>query len=230
MRVQLLVSEWCAPCRAADEVWRRVAEEKAISFEVLDVAQPEGRAVVAPRGIRTVPATVIDGELKHVGVPSRGEALQLVAAAPERAPSSLRHVGLTLEPTSRAAIAAAALYLALAASALVLAGGIVGDPPWRPAAVHVFGLGFVSFFIFGLGEHLLPRFTGAPIRMGAAAWLQQLVGHAGTLLLASGLYGGSRSVALGGGVLAWLALALFAARLWPVLWPGATAAPSETVV
>lgn len=230
MKVQLLVSEWCVPCRAAEEVWRRVAEEKAIAFEVLDVAQPEGRAVVAPRGIRTVPATVIDGELKHVGVPTRAEALQLVAAAPARAPNSLRHVGLNLEPTSRAAIAAAALYLALAGSALALGGGIVGDAPWRPAAAHVFGIGFVSFFIFGLGEHLLPRFTGAPIRMGALAWLQQAAGHAGTLLLASGLYGSSRSVALGGGVLAWLAFALFAARLWPLLRRGATAAAKDAVV
>lgn len=228
MKVQLLVSEWCAPCRAAEAVWGRVAERKAIAFEVLDVAQPEGRAVVAPRGIRTVPATVIDGTLRHIGVPSQDEAIKLVAAAPDRAPSGRRHIGLTLEPTSRAAITAAALYLALAGSALALGGGIVGDPPWRGAAVHVFGIGFVSFFLFGLGEHLLARFTGAPIRIGALAWLQQALGHAGTLLLAGGLYGEARGVALTGGVLAWGAFALFATRLWPLLWPGETMAKNDT--
>jgi thiol-disulfide isomerase/thioredoxin len=221
MKVQLLVSEWCNPCRAAEEIWRRVAEEKAITFEVLDVAQPEGRAVASPRGIRTVPATVIDGTLKKVGVPTRDEALALVAGAGDRAASSLRHVGLSLEATSRWAIAAAALYLALAGSALVLGGGIVGDAPWRAAAVHVFGIGFVTLMIFGLGEHLLPRFTGAPIRMGAAAWLQQALAHAGTLLLAGGLYAEARTLAVAGGVLMWLAFALFAARVVPVLRSGA---------
>ncbi len=225
MKVQLLVSEWCVPCRAAEEVWRHIAEEKEIAFEVLDVAQPEGRAVVAPRGIRTVPATVIDGALKHVGVPSRGEAMQLVAAASDRVPSSLRHVGLALEPTSRAAVAAAALYLALAGGTLVLGGGIIGDPPLRAAAVHVFGIGFASFFIFGLGEHLLPRFTGAPIRMGTLAWVQQAFGHAGTVMVASGLYAGAPGVAVAGGVLAWMAFALFAVRLWPLLRQGTGQAP-----
>jgi hypothetical protein len=34
--------------------------------------------------VRTVPATVIDGMLASVGVPSVGEASALVAAAPER--------------------------------------------------------------------------------------------------------------------------------------------------
>jgi thiol-disulfide isomerase/thioredoxin len=229
MKVQLLVSEWCVPCRAAEEVWRRVAEEKAIAFEVLDVAQPEGRAVASPRGIRTVPATVIDGELKQVGVPSGAEALALVAAAPDRAPSSLRHVGMTLERTSGAALAASAVYLAFAGAALVFGGGIAGDAPWRAAAVHVFGIGFVAFFVFGLGEHLLPRFTGAAIRMGAAAWLQQAAGHAGTLLLAGGLYADRRLVAFAGGVLAWLAFALFAARLWPVLRRSAPGEPNASV-
>jgi len=228
VKVQLLVSEWCVPCRAAEEVWARVAERKAIAFEVLDVAQPEGRAVVAPRGIRTVPATVIDGELRHIGVPSQDEAMKLVADAPDRAPGNLRHVGLTLAPTSRAAIAAAAIYLAFAGGALAFGGGIVGDPPWRAAAVHVFGIGFVSFFVFALGEHLVPRFTGAPIRTGAPAWLQQALAHAGTVLLAGGLYAGARGVALAGGVLAWVAFALFAARLRPVLWPGGSTAGSDS--
>lgn len=206
------------PCRAAEEIWRRVAEEKAIAFEVLDVGQPEGRAVVTRLGIKTVPSTVIDGALGHLGVPSRDEATKLVAGVPDRAPTSLRHVGLSLEATSSWAIVAAALYLALAGSALALGGGIVGDPPWRGAAVHVFGIGFVAFLIFGLGEHLLPRFTGAPIRMGALAWVQQGLAHTGLLLLAGGLYGSARTVAVAGGVLAWLAFALFAARVGPVLW------------
>jgi glutaredoxin len=217
MKVQLLVSEWCVPCRAAEDVWREVAAHKAIAFEVLDVGQPEGRTVVSTLGVRTVPSTVIDGTLRHIGVPTRGEAMELVAEAPQRAADSLQYVGLTLETTSAWAVSAAALYLALAGAALVFGGGIAGDAPWRGASLHVFGLGFVVFLVFGFGEHLLPRFTARPIRMGGSAWLQQGLLHAGTFALAAGLFFGMRPLALAGGALAWAAFALFAARLWPRL-------------
>ena len=206
------------PCRDAEEVWRRVAQRRDIAFEVLDVGQPEGREVVARLGVRTVPSTVIDGTLKHLGVPTPQEAAALTAAAPERAAASSAHyVGLTLDATSAWAIFAAALYLAAAGAALVFGGGIDGDAPWRAAALLVYGLGFAAFLVFGLGEHLLPRFTGAPIRGGIAAWLQQALAHAGVIFLAGGLFLALRPLALAGGFLAWTAFALFAWRLAPVL-------------
>lgn len=217
MKVQLLVSEWCVPCRSAEAVWQGVVQEKAIAFEVLDVGQPEGRAVVARLGVKTVPSTVIDGVLKHLGVPTLGEARSLVAAAPDRERTSERYVGLNLNATSAWAIASCAVYLAVAGAALVFGGGIAGDAPWRGAALHVFGLGFAVFLVFGFGEHLLPRFTGAPIRGGALAWTQLALAHAGTILLSAGLAAGLRPLAFAGGLLAWAALALFAARLIPVL-------------
>jgi len=220
MKVQLLVSEWCVPCRAAEEVWRSVSEEKDIAFEVLDVGQPEGRGIVARLGVRTVPATVIDDVLKHVGVPSGKEAREFVAAAADREEGGARYVGLSMEATSRWALAAAAIYLALAGAALLFGGGIAGDWPWRGAVIHLFGLGFAGFFVFGLGEHMLPRFTGAPIRGGAIAWTQQGLAHAGVILLVAGLVVENRPLALAGGVLALTAFALFAARLAPVLCHG----------
>ena len=220
MKVQLLVSEWCMPCRDAEEVWRRVAQQKAIAFEVLDVGQPEGREVVARLGVRTVPSTVIDGVLRHLGVPTLKEAADFAASAPDKAPGGVQYVGLTLEATSGWAIFFSALYLVAAGAALVFGGGIAGDAPWRAAALHAFGLGFVAFLIFGLGEHLLPRFTGAPIRGGAVAWLQQVLAHAGTLLLVAGFMADARALAIAGGVLAWAAFALFAARVAPVLMSG----------
>ncbi len=217
LKVQLLVSEWCAPCRGAEEVWQQIAQKKAIAFEVLDVGQREGRAIVAHLGVKTVPATVIDGVLKHVGVPTTKEAMGFVAAAPDKTAGTAHYVGLTLAPTSSWAIAAAALYLALAGSALVFGGGIAGDAPWRAAALHAFGLGFLAFIIFGLGEHMLPRFTGAPIRGGRVSWVQQGLAHSGTILLLVGLAFDQRATAIIGGMLAWAALALFSARLAPVL-------------
>ncbi len=217
MKVQLLVSEWCVPCRAAEEVWLDVAGEKAIAFEVLDVGQPEGRTVVAALGVRTVPSTVIDGTLRHIGVPTRGEAMTLVAAAAPRASGGSQYVGLTLEPTSAWAISAAALYLVLAGAALVFAGGISGEGPARGASLHAFGMGFAALLVFGFGEHLLPRFTGRPIRVGSLAWLQQGLLHAGTLVLVVGHFMGTQALALAGGALALAAFGIFAARLWPLL-------------
>jgi hypothetical protein len=99
----------------------------------------------------------------------------------------------------------------------VFGGGIAGDAPWRAAAIHAFGLGFAAFVIFGLGEHMLPRFTGASIRGGRAAWTQLGVAHAGTILLIAGFVADHRALAIAGGPLAWVAFALFAARLLPVL-------------
>jgi glutaredoxin len=222
MRVQLLVSEWCVPCRDAERVWQEVGRTKAIAFEVLDVGQPEGRTIVARLGVRTVPATVIDGTLASVGVPSLGEASALVAAAPDRDSSAddSHYVGLTLVATSAWAIASSALYLAIAGIALVAGGGIVGDAPWRPSAIHAFGLGFAVFAIFGLGEHLLPRFTGAPIRGGWLAWTQLALAHAGVLAMIVGFAFDGRALVIAGGFLAWIAFTIFTARLLPVLRHG----------
>jgi hypothetical protein len=219
MKVQLLVSEWCVPCRSAEDVWRGVARKKAIAFEVLDVGQPEGRAIVARLGVRTVPSTVIDGTLRHLGVPSTSEAMDLVAEAHDREAEGARihYVGLTLEATSRWAIASAVVYLTLAGVTLLFGDGIVGETPRAAAALHAFGMGFIAFFTFGLGEHFLPRFTGAPILGGATAWTQLGLAHAGALLLIAGLVTDHRPMVLVGGALAWVAFALFALRLGPVL-------------
>ena len=219
MQVQLLVSEWCAPCRSAEEIWRAVAQKKAIAFEVVDAGQPEGREIIAKLRVRTVPSTVIDGALAHLGVPSLDEAMRLVAAAPDRAVGTTQshYVGLTLEATSAWQLASAAVYLALAGAALAFGGGIDGDAGWRGAALHAYGLGFVVFFVFGLGEHLLPRFTGAPIRGGTIAWTQFALAHAGTWLLVGGLAVASRPWAFAGGLIAWLAFAVFAVRVVGVL-------------
>lgn len=223
VKVQLLVSEWCEPCRGAEAVWREAAQRKDFVFEVLDVAQPEGRAIVARHAIKTVPAGVVDDTLRHVGIPTLAQALEFVAAAPDRSSRGAEYVGLTLGVTSGWAIAAAAVYLVLAGAGLVFGEGIAGVPPWRSATLHLFGLGFVAFAVFGFAEHMLPRFIGAPIRGGWLAWTQQALVHAGVVFMAIGSILGARGAALLGGLLALGGLAVFASRLGPVLaW---TAAP-----
>jgi len=42
--VILLVSQWCATCPDADALYQKLQAELGFKYEVLDVAQPEGRA------------------------------------------------------------------------------------------------------------------------------------------------------------------------------------------
>ena len=215
-RVELLVSEWCTTCHQAEQVWQRVAGERAIDFAVVDMGQPEGREMARRLRIRSVPATVIDGELAGVGVHSREQALALIPDAPERAASATRHVGLGLAATSRAAIAAAVVYLVLAGAALPAGGWFAGGPA-HPAALHLFTLGFLTFFIYGLGEHMLPRFTGHPLPMGGWSWAQQGIAHAGVIAFVLGHFAHAEVLAMAGSGLAWAGLALYTGRLAPLL-------------
>ncbi len=75
MKLQLLVSQWCPTCPAAEKVWSDAAARQGLALEVLDVGKPEGRRVASDLGIRTVPAVVIDGRLRSLGVCTVSEAL-----------------------------------------------------------------------------------------------------------------------------------------------------------
>lgn len=80
MKVQLLVSKWCPTCPQAEKVWAEAARRVPMDFEVLDVADRKGREVVARLRIKTVPAAVVDGTLKALGVQSLTDVLKLLDA------------------------------------------------------------------------------------------------------------------------------------------------------
>ena len=218
MKVELVVSEWCQTCHQAEKVWRGIAEKKAIDFAVVDMGQPEGRELATRLRIRSIPAIVLDGELVQIGVHPESECLKLVADAPERETGGARHVGLGLGPGSRAAILAAMGYLLVAGGFLPF-GGLFAEGGMRPLPLHLFTVGFMTFLVYGLAEHMLPRFTGNPIRGGAWSLGQQGLAHLGLWLLLTGFALGQPALTLPGAVLLWLSLLLFALRLWPVLWP-----------
>jgi len=229
MKVELLVSEWCPTCPAAEQVWRDVLEERAFDFAVVDVAQPEGRALVARLHLRSVPSVVVDGVLQAVGVQTPEAARRLVAAAPLRTRKHRAyHAGMMLSRDNRLWIVASMTYLAASALVLLASGGLLPDASGggRSAAVHVFGAGFVLFLIFGLAAHMLPRFTGNPIAMAPWTWLQLGAANTGVPLLALGLWRDAPAASLGGGTLLWLSFAVFAGRLLPVLFPRAGAEPA----
>ena len=79
MKLQLLVSQWCPTCPAAEKVWSQAAARAGLTLEVLDVGKPEGRSVVVEHGIRTVPAMVIDGKLRALGVCTLSEASSMLS-------------------------------------------------------------------------------------------------------------------------------------------------------
>jgi glutaredoxin len=218
VKVELLVSEWCPTCPQAERVWTEVAAERDIEFAVLDLNQTAGRELAHRLRVRTIPAIAIDGELKAVGVQSLAEARQMVAAAPRRQ-AARRHAGITLSVDNRWFVSSAMLWLLAGALWLTWQGTLTAEGPLRGIGLHLFTAGFVQTLIYGLGAHMLPRFTGRPIASGTVAWLQFGLHHGGLLMFLGGLAAGLPVLAISGGLLGWTALAVFAARIMPLLWP-----------
>ena len=84
MKVQLLISGSSAPCEQAEKIWRGVATDRDLDFSLLDLAEPEGKALADRLQLKTIPALVVDGVLVAIGVQSPDEARALVAQAPAR--------------------------------------------------------------------------------------------------------------------------------------------------
>ena len=162
---------------------------------------------------------LIDGTLRTVGVQSPEEALSLLHPVRQEAHDRMQQMGFNFSPDNRWFILAAQAYLMLAGLGLLMNGSFLSDNAARPAFLHLFTLGFMLFMIYGLASHMLPRFTGNPIREGAWPWLQMGLAHCGVIGYAVGYLAGWHNLVVVGAMLAWLSLAIFAARIWPVLWP-----------
>lgn len=98
------------------------------------------------------------------------------------------------------------------------------DPALLPGNVprlhaHMMLLGFALMTIYGVGLHMLPRFTGNPVRPGALPWIQLALLHAGLWAFVAGAWAGADRLAAAGGGLLWLSLLIYSIRVLPVLWP-----------
>jgi cytochrome c oxidase cbb3-type subunit 1 len=96
---------------------------------------------------------------------------------------------------------------------------------YRPAHVHANLLGFVSMMIFGVAYHVIPRFSGTPLRSRRAAIVHLWVANlglaglvAGWLLRPSAWDAGTAAIGFGGLVSA-LGAFLFIGNLWQTLAP-----------
>jgi cbb3-type cytochrome oxidase subunit 1 len=96
-------------------------------------------------------------------------------------------------------------------------------PGWiiyRPAHVHMNLVGFVSMMIFGVAYHVVPRFTGNPLRSRTLAgwhWWASNLGLAGMttgflLQPHAGMHGAA--VLAAGGILETLGAYLFVYNIW----------------
>ena len=89
MRVRLVVSDDCAPCRVAETIWRSACAKRGMTLEVVDLGSAAGAAISKSFEIRTLPAVLIDDDLVAVGVqnPSQVDAMIEPAERTKSAPS-----------------------------------------------------------------------------------------------------------------------------------------------
>jgi glutaredoxin len=78
MKVELLLSSNCAPCRKAQAVWESVCEEHHLVLELVDVEASEGAERFEDLDLVVLPALLLDGELVAVGVQDREQAAELL--------------------------------------------------------------------------------------------------------------------------------------------------------
>jgi nitric oxide reductase large subunit len=107
-----------------------------------------------------------------------------------------------------------------AALAYALLGGLIGlawlaDPGLLPglalrAHAHLMLVGFVGMMIFGVGLHVLPRFSGRELYSERVADAQFWIANIGLIGMVYGWLAGAHALATAGGALLWFGFALFA--------------------
>ncbi len=111
------------------------------------------------------------------------------------------------------------------AGLLGLAGGLVPGSPWRDAALHAVGLGFVFSMIFGHAAIIFPAVMRVRIPYHPVFYLPLLVLHASLALRVFGGLGGEFSLRHQGGMINALALLLFILTLLASVLRGRRASP-----
>lgn len=81
MRVQLLTASWCSSCQRDQDVWQRICASRGLVLEIIDLESPAGEALTAQHHLKIMPAVLIDGHPRAVGVQTEAEAEALLAAA-----------------------------------------------------------------------------------------------------------------------------------------------------
>jgi glutaredoxin len=72
--ITLLVSPTCGACPSAKSLWKELRVKYSFSYREVDITSTDGQELANRHSIRAVPATIIDGRLTFIGVPSRQSA------------------------------------------------------------------------------------------------------------------------------------------------------------
>ncbi|MHB8347194.1 MAG: hypothetical protein ACYDHM_08415 [Acidiferrobacterales bacterium] len=104
-----------------------------------------------------------------------------------------------------------------------LIGGLVGiawlsDPRLIPGDVarlhgHIMLLGFIAMMIYGVGLHVLPRFSGNPLFSERMANWQLYVSNIGLWLMSAGWIASLNRLVLIGGMVSWVGIGMFALNI-----------------
>ncbi len=77
--VTLLVSSSCGACPSAKSLWKGLRVKYSFSYREIDISSPDGQELADRHAVRAVPATIINGRLTFVGVPTRQSAEKALA-------------------------------------------------------------------------------------------------------------------------------------------------------
>lgn len=112
-----------------------------------------------------------------------------------------------------------------------LVGGLVGlawlalpghlSPYALRAHAHFMLVGFVGMMIFGVGLHVLPRFSGRPLYSERMADLQFVMTNAGLIVACGAWLAGAPAIVSIGGAGMWIGFLLFAVNVTLTVRPWA---------
>lgn len=77
--VTLLYSSSCSACPAAKQLFKQLRVKYSFSYREVDITSPDGQELAERHAVRAVPATIINGRLTFIGVPTRQSAEKALA-------------------------------------------------------------------------------------------------------------------------------------------------------
>jgi glutaredoxin len=83
--ITLLVSPTCGACPSAKSLWKELRVKYSFSYREVDINSNDGQELANRHSIRAVPATIIDGRLTFIGVPTRQSAEKALQQKMQRA-------------------------------------------------------------------------------------------------------------------------------------------------
>jgi glutaredoxin len=80
--VVLLYSPSCSACPSAKRLFKELRVKYSFNYREVDITTPDGQELADRHSVRAVPATIINGRLTFIGVPSRQSAEKALAPRP----------------------------------------------------------------------------------------------------------------------------------------------------